>query len=79
MFLPNMHHIYIIFPFLFIFYLLSPSTCQIRSMKKISKNGDYFVILDGGLYIYIILKNLKEKLFFILIKQYLKMMIKIII
>ena len=27
-------------------------TCLIRSMKKISDDGDYFVILDNGLYIY---------------------------
>ena len=34
------------------FYSYHSITCLIRSMKKISDDGDYFVILDNGLYIY---------------------------
>ena len=78
MLIPNRYHSYIIFTFLFIFCLLSPSTCLFRKMKKISNNEDYLVILDNG-YISIILKNPNMKLFLFLIKQYLKIMTKIII
>ena len=34
------------------FYSYSSISCLIRSMKKISDDGDYFVILDNGLYLY---------------------------
>ena len=34
------------------FFLYTFVSCSIQSMKKISDNGDYFVVLDSGLYIY---------------------------
>ena len=34
------------------FYLYTFISCSIRSMKKISDDGDYFAILDSGIYIY---------------------------
>ena len=35
-----------------LFYSYTFISCSIRSMKKISDDGDYFVILDSGIYIY---------------------------
>ena len=63
MLIPNRYHSYIIFTFLFIFCLLSPSTCLFRKMKKISNNEDYLVILDNGLYIYNFEKSKHEIIF----------------
>ena len=34
------------------FYLYPSISCKFRSMKKISEDGDYFVILDSGIYIH---------------------------
>ena len=34
------------------FFLYTFVSCSIQSMKKISDNGDYFVVLDSGLCIY---------------------------
>ena len=80
MLIPNRYHSCVVFTFLFIFCLLSPSTCLFRKMKKISNNEDYLVILDNGLYIYNFEKSKHDmKLFLFLIKQYLKIMTKIII
>ena len=63
MLIPNGYHSYIILNFLFIFCLLSPSTCLFRKMKKISNNEDYLVILDNGLYIYNFEKSKHEIIF----------------
>ena len=44
------------------FYSYSFISCLLRSMKKISDDGDYFVILDNGLYLYNFEKLKKIKL-----------------
>ena len=42
----------ITFNFIFNLFLIPFVICSFKSMKKVSDNGDYFVILDKGLYIY---------------------------
>ena len=42
----------IIFSLIFYFKLIPLAYCSFYNMKKISDNGDYFVILKDGLYIY---------------------------
>ena len=42
----------------------SNNILNIHSMKKISKNGDYFVVLDDGLYIYNFEKSKREIIFY---------------
>ena len=44
------------------FYSYSSISCLLRSMKKISDDGDYFVILDNGLYLYNFEKSKKINL-----------------
>ena len=43
---------YIIIELIINFYLYPSISCKFRSMKKISEDGDYFIILDSGIYIH---------------------------
>ena len=38
--------------FLLLFFLLPIISCLFHSLKKLSNDGDYLVVLDKGLYIY---------------------------
>ena len=52
MFSMRIKYIHIIVSLIINFYLNAFVSCSIQRMKKISDNGDYFVVLDSGLYIY---------------------------
>ena len=45
-------YVHIIVSLIINFYLFGFISCSIKIMKKISDDGDYFVILDNGLYLY---------------------------
>ena len=52
MYISQKYHFSLIFFILINSFLYPSITCLFRSLKKISDNGDYFVVLDSGLYIY---------------------------
>ena len=56
------YKISIIFLILFNSYLITFIFCSFHNMKKISDAGDYFIILDNGLYIYNFEKSNCEKI-----------------
>ena len=56
------YKISIIFLIIFNSYLIPFTFCSFHNMKKISDIGDYFIILDNGLYIYNFEKSKCEKI-----------------
>ena len=64
------YHSHIILIILINIFLIPPIICKLRSMKEISDNGDFFVVLDSGLYIYNF-ENTKKRSSQLSINQYL--------
>jgi len=64
------YHSHIILIILINILLIPSIICKLRSMKEISDNGDFFVVLDSGLYIYNF-ENTKKRSSQLSINQYL--------